>query len=68
MSLFVRDAQRVAYGILRWTPDVFWRATPLDLSAASAALQHVLGAGEDDVMQSLKQILDHALKEQSHGL
>lgn len=39
MSAFPwEDAQAVALGVLRWSPEVFWRATPRELMAAVEGL------------------------------
>jgi len=29
------EAQAFALGVLRWTPETFWRATPRELAAAA---------------------------------
>jgi hypothetical protein len=31
---FIPDALGIACGVLGWPPDVFWRATPLELKTA----------------------------------
>jgi uncharacterized phage protein (TIGR02216 family) len=32
------DATALAFGLLRWSPDQFWRATPRELAAAFEGL------------------------------
>jgi uncharacterized phage protein (TIGR02216 family) len=34
-----REAMAVGLGVLRWTPDTFWRATPREFAAAIEGLR-----------------------------
>ncbi|MGE0270296.1 MAG: phage tail assembly chaperone [Alphaproteobacteria bacterium] len=42
-----RRYQEVGLGILKWTPDQFWRATPSDLSAAVDGYMEAIGPKSD---------------------
>ena len=64
MSAFPwHDAQAVALGLLRWTPDAFWRATPRELEAAVAGLTGraaVAPAGAADLRRLMRAFPDGA--------
>lgn len=49
------DAMALAFGILRWSPDAFWRATPRELIAAHRGLTGgpAPAAGRDDLRRMM---------------
>ncbi|MBM6592374.1 phage tail assembly chaperone [Microvirga pudoricolor] len=55
------DALAFALGILRWTPETFWRATPRELGAAYESLvgrtRHE-PAGRGDLMRMMEAFPD----------
>lgn len=38
----------IAYGVLGWTPDIFWRSTPLDFHLSFKAWKKVNNISEGD--------------------
>ena len=57
------EAQAVALGVLRWTPDAFWRATPRELIAAAEGLTGraaVAPAGPADLDRLMRAFPDGA--------
>jgi uncharacterized phage protein (TIGR02216 family) len=57
------EAQAVALGVLRWTPDAFWRATPRELAAAVEGLTGraaVMPAGSADLHRLMHAFPDGA--------
>jgi hypothetical protein len=70
---FVRDAMQTACGMLLWTPDVFWRATPFDLACAVEGYCRIHGINmgasfsQNDV-ECLRFILENGFKKKEQNV
>lgn len=53
----------LALGVLRWTPDAFWRATPRELAAALRPRAPAPPATRDDLARLMRAFPDGASHE-----
>lgn len=62
------EAMRLGLGVLRLSPDVFWRMTPRELAAAASGLDRTNAAGrpiERARFEALqRRFPDHSLREE----
>lgn len=57
----------IAFGLLRWSPDVFWRATPRELAAALGGPRPLVApAGAGDLARLMRAYPDASSLGESH--